>query len=171
MLMVNLPLQQHPIQHLRFPFFDIPPFLFGRSDVGGGLGPWFDVDEKGNLPDRPLYRIPEALALGNYTVSRWLVEAVIMLCTQPPLPPTTTHRILMVFLSKIDGANPPVFPSRDLCDACTRSKILHCPRNPDVDYRYRRSSPWVLEGNCGACTSAWTAQVLQFSARCASRVV
>jgi len=129
------------------------------------------VDEKGNLPDRPLYRIPEALALGNYTVSRWLVEAVIMLCTQPPLPPTTTHRILMVFLSKIDGANPPVFPSRDLCDACTRSKILHCPRNPDVDYRYRRSSPWVLEGNCGACTSAWTAQVLQFSARCASRVV
>jgi hypothetical protein len=35
------------------------------------------------LPDRPLYRIPEALALGDYTISRWLVEAVIMMRTSP----------------------------------------------------------------------------------------
>lgn len=54
-----------------------------ESDIGRFLAPWFDSDEKEKLPDRPLYRIPEALALGNYTVSRWLVEATIMICKSP----------------------------------------------------------------------------------------
>jgi hypothetical protein len=40
-------------------------------------GQWFDHEDK--LPNRPLYRIPEALALGQYTVGRPLVEAIIMI--------------------------------------------------------------------------------------------
>ena len=40
-------------------------------------GPWFDHEYK--LPNRPLYRNPEALALWRYTVSRPLVESVIMI--------------------------------------------------------------------------------------------
>lgn len=41
-------------------------------------GPWFDHEYK--LPNRPLFRNPEALALWKYTVPRPLVEGAIMTC-------------------------------------------------------------------------------------------
>jgi hypothetical protein len=52
-------------------------------DAADPKGPWFDHEDK--LPNRPLYRIPEALALGHYTISRPIVEATIMICIQPEI--------------------------------------------------------------------------------------
>ena len=63
----------HLLDHARWWYFSL-------SIKGAEIdknGEWFDHEDK--LPNRPLYRIPEALALGQYTVGRPLVEAVIMI--------------------------------------------------------------------------------------------
>jgi len=91
MLMVIPLLQQLPASStFSSPFLQHTPLSGLHLTLVVASGPWFDVDEKEKLPDRPLYRIPEALALGNYTVSRWLVEATIMLRIQPLLSPFIT---------------------------------------------------------------------------------
>jgi len=53
------------------------------NEESNSTGPWFDHEYK--LPNRPLFRNPEALALWVYTVNRPLIEGVIMIRISPGL--------------------------------------------------------------------------------------
>ena len=66
------------LEHVRqrFVYF----WELAKSDV---TGPWFDHDAKTERENRPLFRHPEALALGPYTIPRPLVEGLIMICELP----------------------------------------------------------------------------------------
>jgi hypothetical protein len=111
------------------------------------LGPtWFDHEKQ---PRPPLYRHPEALALGAYTVPRPLVEGLIMIRT------SRTRTLLTA--SKSADESHSFLNGRGICTILTIPDILH-PLGCIVNFLWSyRSLDRVLEGNCGTCTSAWSA--------------
>jgi hypothetical protein len=68
-------------------FLSLPNmYVDGKSTIDeepNSTGPWFDHEYK--LPNRPLFRNPEALALWKYTVNRPFIEGLIMIRIFPVL--------------------------------------------------------------------------------------